>query len=183
MRIGMIARGEDRGLGSQCVVPDCAKTTRLTRGMCEMHYERWRKFGDPSVVRRRGPTPGAKNRRCSVEDCARLHYGRGLCRMHYVRLQRKGHLDLDVHHWRCPDGIRRTSRSELDRKSPRYRRWRLAVFERDNFTCQHCGVRGVRLHADHIKSWARHPELRYDVSNGRTLCVPCHMKTPTWGVG
>jgi 5-methylcytosine-specific restriction endonuclease McrA len=35
--------------------------------------------------------------------------------------------------------------------------------------------------ADHIKPWCKHPELRYDLNNGRTLCVECYKKTPTYG--
>lgn len=68
------------------------------------------------------------------------------------------------------------------------RRWRVAVFERDDYTCRDCGAKSVAglavpvvLNADHIKPWSEFPELRFDVSNGRTLCVPCHKKTPTYG--
>ena len=59
--------------------------------------------------------------------------------------------------------------------------WRSKVFERDNFTCQNCGQHGGKLQADHMKSVAAYPELRHEVSNGRTLCVPCHQKTPNYG--
>lgn len=61
-----------------------------------------------------------------------------------------------------------------------YKQWRTAVFERDHYTCQVCGQAGNYLNADHILPWVSHPELRYEVSNGRTLCVPCHRKTPTF---
>jgi len=66
------------------------------------------------------------------------------------------------------------------RNSPEYAAWRLAVFERDGYQCVKCGQRGWSLHADHIKPFAYHPELRLDVSNGRTLCVECHKKTTTY---
>lgn len=62
-----------------------------------------------------------------------------------------------------------------------YKLWRKAVFERDNYTCQICFVKGIVLNADHIKPWALYPELRYAIDNGRTLCLFCHRKTKTWG--
>lgn len=69
------------------------------------------------------------------------------------------------------------------RNSTVYKKWREAVFMRDDFTCQHCHVRGGLLHADHIQPFALFPELRFEISNGRTLCISCHKKTPTYGNG
>lgn len=63
------------------------------------------------------------------------------------------------------------------------REWRVAVFERDNYTCVLCNQVGGRLQADHIKPYADHPKLRHVLTNGRTLCVPCHQATPTYGWG
>lgn len=56
----------------------------------------------------------------------------------------------------------------------RYRQWRDAVKTRDRQTCRHCGATGVQMDAHHVKSWWRHVALRFDVSNGVTLCGPCH---------
>jgi 5-methylcytosine-specific restriction endonuclease McrA len=66
------------------------------------------------------------------------------------------------------------------RNSDQYKAWRRAVFERDGFTCVLCGQHGGTLNADHIMPFATHPELRFDVANGRTLCRPCHMQTPSF---
>jgi len=51
------------------------------------------------------------------------------------------------------------------------------VFKRDNYTCQHCGsgkVGGRKLHTHHIKPFATHPDLRFEMSNLITLCDKCH---------
>jgi hypothetical protein len=53
--------------------------------------------------------------------------------------------------------------------------WRQSVFEKDNYTCVACGCRG-KLQAHHIKPWAEYPTLRYEVSNGVTLCPQCHSR-------
>lgn len=57
-----------------------------------------------------------------------------------------------------------------------YKSWRTAVFRNDNFTCQSCGVKSGMIEAHHIKPWADYPELRFDVSNGITLCRACHYR-------
>lgn len=74
------------------------------------------------------------------------------------------------------------------RTSIAYREWRTEIFKRDNYTCQAegCGARNgngktIKLNADHIKPFAHYPELRFELSNGRTLCEPCHRKTDTFG--
>lgn len=71
---------------------------------------------------------------------------------------------------------------ETIRHSMEYREWRRKVYERDNYTCIECNKRGGKLNADHIQPFSIFPELRFEISNGRTLCVPCHRKTDTWGV-
>lgn len=74
----------------------------------------------------------------------------------------------------------KTEESKRARESVEYRLWREAVFKRDNWTCQDCGIRGGRLDPHHVKGFAAFPELRFDVNNGLTLCRPCHKKTDSY---
>lgn len=58
-----------------------------------------------------------------------------------------------------------------------YKEWKRAVLERDNFTCQRCGLastEGASVAAHHIKAFKDNPELRLDLDNGVTLCRNCH---------
>jgi hypothetical protein len=80
-----------------------------------------------------------------------------------------------------PRWLKDRTQVRVQRTIAELRWWRKAVFERDDYTCQKCGVRGGRLNAHHIKSYVLFPELRMDVSNGETLCVDCHKKTDTYG--
>lgn len=80
-------------------------------------------------------------------------------------------------HWK--GGI--TPQNVLARTSLSAKEWRAAVMERDDFTCQQCGQRGGDLHAHHVKPFSKYPDLRWELSNGQTLCVACHRKTPTYG--
>lgn len=68
-----------------------------------------------------------------------------------------------------------TPEYERIRKSKEYLAWKVAVFRRDKHTCQCCGSRaGNKLRAHHINSFVSYPELRFEVSNGITLCENCH---------
>lgn len=95
-------------------------------------------------------------------------------------------------HWNWKGGV--TSLSGRIRASIRYRQWREAIYTRDDFTCVMCGRRGGKLQADHIKQFARilqenkvtsleealACEVLWNLSNGRTLCFPCHKETETY---
>ena len=63
-------------------------------------------------------------------------------------------------------------RNELRRE---LREWSRDVLMRDNFTCVMCHSVGTRLEAHHIKKFSDYPELRLDINNGVTLCIPCHI--------
>lgn len=74
------------------------------------------------------------------------------------------------HNWK--GGI--TNKDRAERHLLEYKIWRDEVYKRDEFKCQICGQIGGKLQAHHILSFANFPEKRTDVSNGLTVCVPCH---------
>ncbi len=67
-----------------------------------------------------------------------------------------------------------TPENKLLRRCTEYKLWRTAVFERDNYTCQECGVHGVTLNAHHLLPFSTHKHLVTAIDNGQTLCDDCH---------
>lgn len=80
-------------------------------------------------------------------------------------------------HYNWKGGI--TPENHSIRMSKEMREWRQEVFERDLYTCKNCGKRGGKLEADHIKPFSTHPELRFELANGQTLCEECHEQKTT----
>ena len=84
-------------------------------------------------------------------------------------------------HWNWQGGITDTHSKLRNSFRQALAEWRGAVYDRDHYTCQQCGVRGSRKHplnAHHIKPFIKYPELRFAVDNGITLCEPCHRQEP-----
>tara|TARA_R100001244_G_scaffold119564_1_gene89170 strand:- start:988 stop:1251 length:264 start_codon:yes stop_codon:yes gene_type:complete len=59
---------------------------------------------------------------------------------------------------------------------PVYQDWRKQVLKRDKYKCQMpgCKRKGRRMQVHHIRKWSAASSLRYEVSNGITLCWDCH---------
>jgi 5-methylcytosine-specific restriction endonuclease McrA len=107
------------------------------------------------------PSLGTRKKYCS-KKCYSLH-------------QRTRQTGAASHLWRGG----KTAMAQLERTRAVYQHWRLAVFERDAFTCQCCGKRSghgrrVILHAHHIQEFAKDLARRLDLANGVTLCTECH---------
>src|SRR3990167_1456353 len=113
-------------------------------------------------------------------------YGRTLSEKHKKSI-RETHLRVDKHPlWK--GGV--WPLNGKIRKSFEYRQWRSDVFTRDDFTCQECGLKDIRIVAHHKKSFALilvknsiktfdeaiSCEELWNINNGLTLCKECHKK-------
>ena len=77
-------------------------------------------------------------------------------------------------HYSWKGGI--TPERRKGRKIPGYKTWRAAVRENAGGHCEacHCDRGFKRMCAHHLVSYALHPELATDVSNGAWICDDCH---------
>jgi 5-methylcytosine-specific restriction endonuclease McrA/endogenous inhibitor of DNA gyrase (YacG/DUF329 family) len=64
-----------------------------------------------------------------------------------------------------------------DRDCDKMKDWRNSIFARDNYICQKCHKKGGKLNAHHIIPFSVDEGLRFEPSNGITLCKECHKKT------
>lgn len=95
-------------------------------------------------------------------------------------------------------GLNNGSRTldKIIRQCSKYKDWRREIFEKDNYTCVFCKIRGKDMQADHhpntfseiifdfkIKSLVEAEQCAemWNVNNGRTLCYNCHKGTSSYG--
>jgi hypothetical protein len=93
-------------------------------------------------------------------------------------------------------GIGNLSLNQQIRTCLNYLKWRSSVFQRDNWTCQTCGVRGGKLESHHspksfaeiinefnVKTFEQALECSefWNLDNGVTLCYNCHKLTKKGG--
>lgn len=191
-----------------CGEPGCVVVGRTTRGLCDRHYQQTRRAGKLTPRPERVCQVDGCIRPHRARGYCKIHYrdiwwmaeheGRVIqqclaCSQPFspnpVRAKSKpakfcssacrGAAQSGDQHWNWSYGA--VDERFRARRSRQYKAWRLAVIARDKGTCQGCGDVTGPFHVDHIKPFATHPELRFELPNGRTLCVPCHVATPTYG--
>lgn len=191
--LGQLQRGENSPLfksGNSCIkvtvkCTACGKEIQRTKrhaekwechfcsSTCRGAYQTGKKTGEsnPKYARVRmvcewcgnvfetWPSTEQKVRFCSMK-----------CRNDWQSDMMKG---KNHHNWKGGTAEKRS----CDMVSREYKAWRKAVFDRDKYVCQICGdARGGNLNAHHIKPYKDYPDLRYEVSNGITLCEQCHIR-------
>jgi len=201
-----VARGQAKFCSFKCASPAytvnchvCSKTFRVSPSLLYKKYcSKVCRYQGRQVRRgashffygkhEENPMFGRKHSNETKAKIAITSKGRWLGRKHKEESKNKASLTykklvaLGIHpSWKGG----KTSEIKMIRTSKPYRDWRTKVFERDDYTCQECGKRNgngkrIVLNADHIKPFALYVDLRFELSNGRTLCLDCHKKTPTF---
>jgi len=88
--------------GAECSVEGCGFVGRLKRGLCEMHYARLRRLGNPGVAESMYRL-GAEV--CEVGDCEDSVLAHGLCPKHYSRHRRTGTTDTRTFGMEYPSDV------------------------------------------------------------------------------
>ena len=72
-----------------CKIDGCDRPS-AGRGWCQKHWARWRKHGDPMMVKPK-VRPFKYGPICAVDECAKPHHANGYCIYHNDRNTRNGH--------------------------------------------------------------------------------------------
>lgn len=70
-----------------CEIENCDADV-IARAMCNRHYTRWHRTGDPTTARAKLPNNAYTT--CTVEGCDKPHVTKGLCEMHRWRTRQHG---------------------------------------------------------------------------------------------
>lgn len=151
-----------------------AKTAALTETLLRRLYQDEDKSAE-WIAKQFGTTPQTVRRllRANGIEVRRTNKGRKFdTEMHRKHSEwLKGRYAGDKNpNWRGA----KVSKYQRERASFQSKEWSKAVRERDG-KCVDCGST-ERLHAHHIVAWRKNAALRYEVSNGVSLCAPCHQQ-------
>lgn len=159
-----------------CDVEGCNKS-KVKRGYCVKHYERWRRHGDPLKVKY------LVNMKCSIDGCDGKHSCRGYCSFHYDRLRHKTPLTQEKRiidpkrgcvilnctrpHWGkyyCKIHYMRflKIRKSRSKEDPKLEFIMNLIRKRDKNMCQWFGCsKTTNIHVHHIFPQSEYPELKY----------------------
>ena len=138
---------------------------------------------------KKGQISPNKGNHYKIKDTSKMHHtswckgmkGKGICKPNSGSFKKgninwcKGKKRPDItgkNHFNWKNGA--TPENAKIRNSMEFDLWRIAVFARDNWTCQKTGIKGGKLTPHHIQNFAQWPELRLAIDNGITLSKEAH---------
>lgn len=73
--------------GKKCVAEGCERPASV-RALCDKHYQRWAKHGDPTKLAPRRPAHLPTT--CTINGCTSRYHSKGLCVKHWGRWKKYG---------------------------------------------------------------------------------------------
>jgi hypothetical protein len=156
---------------STCSIDGCERNDRMKRGWCDMHWQRWRKNGDPLRLAR-AERFAAQPTTCSVEGCDEPRKSRGWCKAHYLRWFRRGG-DVATRIYR--------ERQQIVGYQAVHARLRRDRGLASAFICEHCENQALQWAYDHddpeeSSQFIAGRSLTYSLDSQHyiPLCAACH---------
>jgi len=143
------------------ILPEMDETTSILFSMFKHKFEK-----DKNISKEHSKSKSEAGRLGNLKKWNLELYNRVIAKQFTLDDAYKIHFHLQEDDWK--------GYADKSRNTKEYRLWRDKVFARDGYTCQKCHKYDLKLNAHHIEPFIKNPELRYDLSNGITLCVKCH---------
>ncbi len=112
---------------------------------------------------------------CGRKACIDMHHFNRGQRCEYCAIKKRS----GENHFNWNPNLDEGDRANNRNRGSKFTKWSKTILVRDNYICQNCGNTSCRLNAHHLNSWSYFPKLRYELSNGITLCVGCHTEFHT----
>lgn len=155
------------------VIPARAKTYKFCSRACKGEWQKQNKRGENNH-RWTGGTRIKVCQHCGAEFG--LKPNQPITTFRKQKFCSKPCADVGGLRYSGPDNWKWTGNPRRKHRESKQSAWARKVISRDQATCQRCGAQGVELQAHHLMPYKDHPELRWELSNGLTLCAPCHWK-------
>ena len=121
----------------KCTVNGCPNLGTL-RTLCEKHYARFKRYGDPNIVMLRID-------KCTIENCNEPHLAFGFCNKHYLKYKKYG-----------DPSIGNTNEKHGDTNTKLYNLWcdiKKRCFNENNSHYKYYGKRGISVYPNWVNSY------------------------------
>lgn len=168
----------------KCEIDGCDRARKSRIGdqrVCLMHYKRWKKHGDASVVKKPWSPPNLNKHACSVAGCETKEDGAsGMCKKHGTRMRRHGdplaYVPYSDRNWRTREAHPQWAGDSITYAGA-HQRVRAQRGPASRYACVDCGGRARHWSYDRRDPnvvASEHGPYSTDVTYYEPRCVTCH---------